>query len=363
MLLQQRLPLAVILVTLSLPTGGRTQSLPPFKVEPTEGDYLIKNFRFRSGETLPELRLHYRTLGAPRRGPDGNIVNAALLLHGTTSSGKTYLSSGMANALFAPGAPLDVSQWFLIIPDNIGAGGSSKPSDGLHARFPAYGYTDLVEAQRRLVTEKLGVRHLRLVLGTSMGGMHSWIWAESYPEMMDAIVPIACQPAPISGRNLLWRRLITTAIRRDPEWKGGEYTAQPYGWLVTAPFFDMLTEGVGPLQSEVKTPDDATAWIDKALGETRSRFDANNVLYALEASRDYDPVPGLGRIRAKVLIVNFADDELNPPELGLVEQATKLIQPTPRVLLVPGTPSSHGHGNLRDAHLYREPLTRFLSTL
>jgi len=356
--------LAAVLAELAFPTAGNAQSPPPpFKVEPTEGDFLIKNFRFLSGETLPELRLHYRTLGKPRRDGSGRIVNAALLLHGTTSSGKTFLSPGMTGALFAPGAPLDISQWFLILPDNIGAGGSNKPSDGLHARFPAYVYADLVEAQHRLVSEKLGVQHLRLVLGTSMGGMHSWIWAELYPEMVDAIVPIACHPAPISGRNLLWRRMITTAIRRDPTWNGGDYTAQPYGWLATAPFFDLLTDGVGPLQSEVKTPEDATTRIDKDLAETRDRLDANNVLYALEASRDYDPVPGLNRIRAKVLIINFADDELNPPELGLVEQAVKRIRPTPRVLLVPATPSSHGHGNLRDARLYREPLSRFLSTL
>src|SRR5260221_215372 len=269
----------------------------------TEGDFVVHDFRFASGETMPELRLHYRTLGTP-----GNP--AVLVLHGTTGSGAQFLGDSFAGALFGPGQLLDASKYFSVLPDGIGHGGSSKPSDGLHARFPHYGYADMVEAQRRLLVERLGVRHLRLLIGTSMGCMHAWVWLEAQPQFIDAALPLACLPAPIAGRNRMLRRMAVEAIRKDPAWNGGDYTAQPLEGLRGAMevlFF--MTSAPLVLQQSARTRDDADRLADEWMQKRLSGADANDVLYAFEASRDYDPSAALEKIEAAVTAVNFSDAE------------------------------------------------------
>ena len=327
-----------------------------------EGDYTITGFDFANGEKLPELKIHYRTIGQPEV-VSGEVQNAILLLHGTSSTAAAFLADGFRSAMFGPGQPLDASKYYLILPDSIGLGGSSKPSDGLHAHFPHYGYTDMVEAQKQLVTQGLKVHHLKAVLGTSMGGMHAWLWAEKYPTLMDGIIPIACQAEKISGRNLLWRRSITTAIRSDPEWDNGDYRTQPGSLQRIYPLFLMMLGNPRQFQAETATLDQTRAFLDKAAASIRdNELDANDLLYRLEASADYDPAPSLNRVEAAVLSINFADDAINPPELGFIERAKRVI-PEGRFILIPASDQTIGHRTLGKATVYREYVAEFLKRL
>jgi homoserine O-acetyltransferase len=324
-----------------------------------EGDFVVRDFRFRSGETLAELRIHYRTSGMPRRDAGGAVQNAVLVLHGTTGSGAQFVRPEFAGELLGPGQPLDAARMFVILPDGIGHGASSKPSDGLRTRFPHYGYRDMVEAQRRLLAEGLGVRHLRLVMGTSMGGMHTWLWGQLHPTMMDALMPLASLPTQISGRNRAWRRVIIDGIRRDPEWRGGGYVAQPQSLRLAAQMLWLMGSNPVLRQAEAATLARADAALDAFVAGVLATADANDVLYALEASRDYDPGPGLDRIRAPLLAVNTADDLINPPELGILEREIRRV-PRGRAVVLPASDRTRGHGSHTLAVLWKDRLAELL---
>jgi len=327
---------------------------------PAEGDYTIRDFKFTSGETLPELRIHYRTLGKAEKDAQGKTTNAVLIMHGTTGSGGQFFRPEFAGDLFGPSQPLDATKFFIVLPDGIGHGKSSKPSDGLHAKFPRYGYRDMVEAQYRLLTDGLGVNHARLVMGTSMGGMHTWLWGETHPEFMDALLPLASLPTQISGRNRTWRRIIIDAIRGDPAWNGGEYKTQPPSLRTAAEMLWLMSSN--PLVRQKEAPDLAKTdeVLDKFVVDIVRADDANDVLYALEASRDYDPGPGLEKIRAPLLAINSADDHINPPELGILEREIKRV-PHGRALLIPLSEKTRGHGSHTIAALWKDDLVRLLT--
>jgi homoserine O-acetyltransferase/O-succinyltransferase len=327
---------------------------------PAEGDYTIRDFKFTSGETLPELRIHYRTLGKAEKDAQGKTANAVLIMHGTTGSGAQFIREEFAGELFGPGQPLDAAKFFIVLPDGIGHGKSSKPSDGLHAKFPRYGYRDMVEAQHRLLTDGLGVNHARLVMGTSMGGMHTWLWGETHPEFMDALLPLASLPTQISGRNRTWRRIIIDAIRGDPAWNDGEYKTQPPSLRTAAEMLWLMSSN--PLLRQKEAPNLAKTdeVLDKFVVDVVKADDANDVLYALEASRDYDPGPGLEKIRAPLLAINSADDHINPPELGILEREIKRV-PHGRALLIPLSEKTRGHGSHTIAALWKEDLVRLLT--
>jgi len=329
----------------------------------TEGDYVLKDFRFASGEVLPELRIHYRTLGQPRRDAQGVVRNAVLVLHGTTGSGQNFMSEAFAGHLFGPGQLLDAATHFIVLPDGIGHGRSSKPSDGLRARFPRYGYDDMVEAQYRLLTEGLQVNHLRLVMGTSMGGMHTWVWGERHPSFMDGLVPLASAPTAIAGRNRILRKMAIDAIRGDPEWKEGNYTAPPRQGLRAA-LDVLLVMGSSPLywQTLAPTRDAADAWLAQQMESREKAADANDLLYAFESSRDYDPAPLLEKITAPLLAINSADDVVNPPELGLLEALMPRVKQG-RYVLVPTSPATRGHGTHSLPAVWGDHLRAFLATL
>jgi len=336
-------------------------ALPVVAAEPvvTEADFIARDFRFQSGEVLPEVRLHYRTIGQPQRGPDGRIGNAVLLLHGTTATGRQFLAPGYVNELYGPGQPLDTSKFFLIVPDGLGRGGSTKPSDGLRAKFPRYGYLDVVAAQHLLVTRGLGVDHLRLVLGTSMGGMQTWLWGERHPDMMDALLPITSQPTQMSGRNLLWRKVLTESIRSDPDWQGGNYAKPPSHWVKTVPVFTFMTGSAVRLQEQGPTYREAGELYDRLVAAALRNYDANDFLYWFESSWDYDPEPGLGRIRARLTAVNFADDMINPSELELMDKLVAKV-PAGRSVLIPADPATQGHLNQHRASLWKRELVDLL---
>jgi homoserine O-acetyltransferase len=326
---------------------------------PDSGNYVIHEFHFRTGEVLPELRLHYRTLGKPRRDANGIVNNAVLILHGTTGSGAQFLRPEFAGELFGKGQLLDATRFYVILPDNIGHGQSSKPSDGLRARFPHYGYTDMIEAQYRLLTEGLHVNHLRLVMGTSMGGMHSWLWGETYPDFMDALMPLASLPTQISGRNRVWRRVIIDAIRTDPEWANGDYQQQPPGLRLAAEMLYFM--GSNPILRlrEAPTVELADQSLDRYVTGAAKSLDANDVLYALESSRDYDPGPGLEKIRAPLLAINSADDLINPPELRVLEREIKRVK-RGRALIIPLSDRTRGHGTHTLAAVWKAQLDKLL---
>jgi homoserine O-acetyltransferase len=309
-----------------------------------EGDFVIANFHFRSGEVLPELKIHYRTIGTPKSDSSGVVRNAVLIGHGTGGAGTQFLSPQFGNVLFGPGQLLDATRYFIILPDGIGHGGSSKPSDGLHARFPHYTYDDMVAAQYQLLTKKLGVKHLRLVMGTSMGGMQTWVWGETYPDFMDALMPLASNPVEIAGRNRVWRRMAMDAIRDDPEWLGGEYKTQPVQALNTAEDL-LLLAGSAPLfwQKQAPTRDAADKFYADRLQAAVKRLDANDLLYKLDSSREYNPAPRLNSIKAPLVAINSADDFINPPELGLLEREIKRVRHG-RFILLPITEQTRGHG-------------------
>ncbi len=328
--------------------------------EPVEGDQLLKDFRFASGETLPELRIHYRTLGTPRLGGDGKVANAVLILHGTTGSGANFFQPEFAGELFGEGQPLDAGKHFLILPDGIGHGGSSKPSDGLHARFPRYGYRDMIEAQYRLLTEGLKVDHLRLVMGTSMGGMHTWLWGGMHPGFMDALMPLASLPAPMSGRNRAWRRLIIDAIRDDPSWKGGDYSDQPASLKTAVGMLYLMSSNPVERQKEGPTRESADRALDKFTARTAKDSDANDFLYAFEASSDYDPVPGLERIDVPLLAINSEDDLIDPPELGLLERGIRRVK-RGKAIVIPRSDRTRGHGTHSMAAVWEDHLIALLA--
>ena len=335
-------PFALILLAAAA-LGARAVAAHPAYPSPREGDFVIRDFRFDSGEILPELRIHYRTIGEPRRDGTGAVRNAVLILHGTGGSGAQFLQPQFADELFGPGQPLDASASFLILPDNIGHGRSSKPSDGLRMRFPRYGYGDLVRAQHRLVTEGLGVNHLAIVLGTSMGGMHTWMWGDTYPDFMDGLVPLASVPTQIAGRNRMWRKMIMDSIRNDPAWNGGNYTAQPPGLEGAARILVLMAGSTMQAQKDAPTRDAADALLVQQMKSRSSSVDANDMLYYFDASREYDPSVGLERITAPVLAINSADDLINPPELGLMEKLMPRV-PRGKYVLLPITPETRGHG-------------------
>ena len=327
---------------------------------PTEGDYTIRDFKFTSGETLPELRLHYRTIGKPEKDAKGKTTNAVLIMHGTTGSGAQFVPRPeFADQLFGKGQPLDATKFFIILPDGIGHGKSSKPSDALHAKFPHYGYLDMVEAQYRLLTEGLGVNHARLVMGTSMGGMHTWLWGELHPDFMDALMPLASLPTQISGRNRAWRRVIIDAIRNDPAWNGGEYKTQPPSLRTGAEMLWFMSSNPVLRQKEAPTLAKTDEVLDKFVAGIVKTDDANDVLYALEASRDYDPGPNLEKIRVPLLAINSADDLINPPELGILEREIKRV-PHGRAVVIPLSDKTRGHGSHTVASLWKDELMKLL---
>jgi homoserine O-acetyltransferase len=327
-----------------------------------EGEYVAQNFHFASGETLPELRIHYTALGRPHRDAHGHVDNAVLILHGTGGSGHNFLTDKFSGVLFGKGRLLDTTRYFIILPDGIGHGQSSRPSDGLHAHFPQYDYQDMVAAQYALVTLGLQVDHLRLVLGTSMGCMHTWMWGESHADFVDALMPLACLPVPIAGRNRVWRDLLIDAIRSDPDWRQGEYRTQPVGALRTAAGL-LLIAGSAPIQMQLAlpTPDAADQLVQKYMERELQDLDANDLLYQLSASRDYDPSAGLENIRAPVMWVNSADDFINPPELGVAEREIKRV-PKGRFVLLPASDQTHGHGTHTWAAVWQQYLGQLLES-
>jgi homoserine O-acetyltransferase len=326
------------------------------------GNFVVHDFRFASGEVLPEVRIHYHTLGHPRARPGGQIRNAVLVLHGTGGSGRQFLGRTFAGELFGRGQPLDTAEFYVIMPDNVGHGGSSKPSDGLHARFPHYAYADMVTLQHRLLTEGLHVNHLALIMGTSMGCMHSWMWVERWPEFMDGAMPLACLPTQITGRNRMWRKLSIDAIRNSPDYNNGDYTSQPSGLLAALYFLWFV--GTAPLfnQTQGPTRDSADAFITNRMRELQATNDANDFAYAVDASRDYDPSGELSRIVAPVLAINSADDEINPPELGIMERLIPQVRHG-RYVLIPLSPMTRGHGTHTLAAVWKNYLVNFLAEI
>ncbi len=327
--------------------------------DPVEGNYVLRDFRFASGQALPELRIHYRTLGSVQKDAHGVVRNAVLILHGTGGSGANFLRPEFAGELFGKGQPLDATRHYIILPDAIGHGGSSKPSDCLHARFPRYGYRDMIVAQHRLLTEGLRVDHLRLLLGTSMGGMHAWLWGQTYPDDMDALLPLASLPTQTSGRNQVWRRIVADAIRNDPAWDRGEYRIQPPSLRTAAEMlFFMLSNSV-ERQREAPTRERADRVLDDSVAMMIRTMDANDVLYAIESSSDYDPGPELERIRAPLVAVNFEDDLINPPELGILEREIGRV-PKGKAFLIPQSERTRGHVTFTLAAVWKEHLIRLL---
>lgn len=326
---------------------------------PTPGDFRVSNYHFADGESLGSVRIHYQTLGTPLRDAQGVVRNAVLILHGTGGSGDQFLNDIFAGQLFGPGQPLDVTKYYIILPDDLGHGKSSKPSDGLHMRFPRYGYRDMVDLEHRLVVDGLHVNHLRLVFGTSMGCMHAWMWAEAYDTFADGYMPMACLPHQISGRNRMWRRMAMDAIVKDPQFNNGEYSAEPHG-LVDAQYIFMMV-GSSPLryQEEAPTLQAADALFDRLVAAYMKDADANDTYYQVAASSDYDPQAGLFRIQAPVLAINSADDQINPPELDIAEQLIKRV-PNGRFVLLPISNLTYGHGTHTHAAAWKDYMLQFL---
>jgi homoserine O-acetyltransferase len=325
----------------------------------TESDFTIRDFKFQSGETLPELRIHYRTLGKPEKDVQGKTTNAVLIMHGTTGSGAQFIRPEFAGELFGKDQPLDATKFFIVLPDGIGHGKSSKPSDGMHAKFPRYGYLDMIDADYRLLTEGLGVNHARLVMGTSMGGMHTWLWGELHPDFMDALMPLASLPTQISGRNRAWRRMVIDAIRNDPAWNGGEYKTQPPSMRTAAEMLWFMSSNPVLRQKDAPSLAKTDEVLDKFVEQIVKTDDANDVLYALEASHDYDPGPNLEKIEAPLLAINSADDLINPPELGILEREIKRV-PKGRAIVIPLSDKTRGHGSHTMAALWKNQLLELL---
>lgn len=350
--------LASTLLGCATPAAHAPSADAPLPVA-TERDVVLRDFHFRSGETLPELVVHVRTLGTPHTDARGLVDNAVLVLHGTGGSGAQFMNARFAGELFGPGQLLDAGRYFLVLPDDIGHGRSSKPSDGLHGRFPHYRYLDMVEAERRMLVEGLGVNHLRLVLGTSMGGMHTWQWGEEQPDFMDALMPLASLPTQISGRNRVWRRVVIDAIRNDPAYVGGEYASQPPSLRTAAEVLYFMGSNVVQRQTLAPTLAQVDRVLDAHVAEYVKKNDANDVLYSLEASEDYDPGPKLEGIKAPLFAVNSADDLINPPELRILEHEIGRV-PRGRAVVIPLGPATTGHGTHTSAALWKAHLSQLL---
>lgn len=323
-----------------------------------EHTYILPSYTFRNGEKLSDINLHYATLGTPQRDEAGRITNAILILHWTGADGAHMLNDEFKSTLYATGKPFDVNKYYLIFPDCIGHGQSLKPSDGLKAHFPHYGYLDMVDLQHKLVTENLGILHLKYILGTSMGGMHAWLWSIYYPTFMDGVMPVVCLPEKVKGRNLAWRQLVVNAIRNDPGWQNGQYHTQPYGLFASWPFARMLLDGVPHMQNTILDVNSAATFIDKALEEAKIK-DANDLIYVLEASKDYDPEPHLGAIQAKVFALDFTDDQLDPIELNTLNRLIKQVK-NGRAVIKKGTDQSFGHLTMAHPGLWSEQVYDFV---
>src|SRR4051794_21253088 len=330
---------------------------------PAEHDFVLRNFAFASGETLPSLNLHYRTIGTPQRDASGVVRNAVMILHGTGGTGGAFLSQTFGGELFAPGQILDATRFFIILPDGIGHGKSSKPSDGMHARFPKYNYDDMVRAQHAMLVDGLHVNHLRLVLGTSMGAMHCWTWGEMYPDFVDGLVPLASAPTQIAGRNRVMRTMIMDSITRDPAYKNGDYTEQPHAGMVGAVnLLMMMTSSPIGWHKSGPTRDAADKWYEDQLKSRVAANDANDMLYQFSSSRDYDPSARLESITAPLLAINSADDVVNPPELGIMEKLMPRVKHG-RYILLPTTESTRGHGTHSLPAIWGKYLAEFLKEL
>jgi homoserine O-acetyltransferase len=342
---------AIAFLLLMTPLAAKAADYPA----PNDGVWVAHDFKFHTGEVLPEVRLHYLTIGNASGKP-------VLVLHGTGGSAASMLNAGFAGGLFGPGQPLDAAKYYIIIPDALGHGGSSKPSDGLKAKFPHYDYADMVQAQYRLLTEGMGVRHLRLVIGNSMGGMHTWEWGTRYPTFMDALVPMASQPTAMAARNWMLRRLTVETIRNDPAYKNGDYTSEPWSMKYANAYFGVATSG-GTLGYQRQAPTSALAdkMLDARLAGT-GPADANDYIWQMDSSHDYDPAPDLEKIQAAVLAINSADDERNPPETGVEVEALKRVK-NGRLYLIPAGPETSGHGTTGNARFYAQALAEFLQKL
>lgn len=327
--------------------------------EPKAADFTVRGFQFKSGESLPEIKLHYYTLGTPQKDAAGRVTNAVLVLHGTTGSARQFLNDHFAGVLFGPGELLDASKYFIVLPDNIGHGESSKPSDGLHLKFPHYEYDDMVELQYRLLTQGLGVNHLRLVMGTSMGGMHSWLWAEHHPDFIDAALPLASEPVEIAGRNRMMRRMIMDDIRNSPDFNNGDYTQQPHGLAAALQVLLIMTSAPVRMQKELPTRDQADQFLEQFIASHMKTMDANDTLYAFDASRNYNPEPELEKITAPLTAINSADDTINPPELKILDRDIQLVKKGKYVLL-PITDQTRGHGTHSWPAIWQSYLAKLL---
>jgi homoserine O-acetyltransferase len=327
---------------------------------PQEGNYVAHDFHFKSGEAMPELRLHYATFGKPARDGNGRVTNAVLILHGTGGSGRQFLQRQFADVLFGAGQLLDTGRYFLILPDGVGHGQSSKPSDGMHAHFPQYDYDDMVAAQHELLEKGLGVNHLRLIIGTSMGCMHTWVWGETYPDYADALMPLACLPVQIAGRNRIWRKMVIDGIRHDPDWKNGDYSTEPWAAMQLSTDFLLIAGSTPlPMQNSWPTRDAADKYFDDYFKRTTATFDANNTLYAVSASRNYDPSSQLEKITVPVMYINSGDDFINPPELGIAEREIKRVK-RGEFVLIPSSAETHGHGTHTWAVFWQRYLKQLL---
>jgi len=359
-----RFLLCLLIALVAAPSAAQTPSTPDYAARLSERDVVLRDFRFRSGERLPELRIHVATLGTPRRDRQGRIDNAVMILHGTGGTGRQFLAPQFAGDLFGPGQPLDIARYYVILPDNIGHGRSSKPSDGMRMRFPAYDYDDMVEAQRRMLGDGLGVTRLRLLMGTSMGCMHGFVWAQAHPDFARAIramMPLACLTVEIAGHNRMWRKAAIEGIRNDPAWAGGNYTGQPVQGLRTAVSI-LQVAGMAPLYLQRAYPNRAAAdaYITERIERDIGTRDANDLIYQLEASRSYNPWPRLARIRVPMTWVNSADDFINPPEYGIAEEAARLM-PSARYILVRATSDTRGHGTHTWPRFWRQELIDLLA--
>jgi homoserine O-acetyltransferase len=349
----------VLLFLLATTAVARAAEFPPA----VEHDYVAHDFRFGSGETLPALTMHYRTIGSPQRNGAGVVTNAVLVMHGTGGTGGGFLGQGFGGQLFGAGQPLDATRYFIILPDGIGHGKSSKPSDGLHARFPKYTYDDMVRAQHLMLTEGMQVNHLRLVIGTSMGAMHCWVWGEMYPDFVDGLVPLASAPTQIAGRNRVMRKMIMDSITSDPAWKNGDYTEQPRQGLVGAiNLLMMMTSSPMQWHKTAPTRDAADKWYEDQIQSRLRTTDANDMLYQYNASRDYDPSKSLETITAAVLAINSADDVVNPPELGLMEKLMPRVK-RGKYILIPTSDQTRGHGTHSLPAIWGKQLAAFLDEL
>jgi homoserine O-acetyltransferase len=335
---------------------------PPAKTRPVhEGDVVLKDFRFADGESLPELRIHYTTLGEPHRNAKGDIDNAVMVLHGTGGSGQQFLRPQFADELYGPGEALDIRKYWIILPDNIGHGKSSKPSDALRMKFPKYDYADMIEAQHRMLTEGLGIRHMRLIMGTSMGCMHSFLWGEAYPDFSSALMPLACEPIEIAGLNRMWRQMVIDGIEKDPAWNGGNYVKEPVQGLRTAESI-LFIAGAAPLslQQNYPTREAAKAYVEQRVESGMGEVDANDMIYQFESSRTYNPWTSLEKIRVPLTWVNSADDFINPRNLDVPNQALKRMK-TARFRLIPESTDTHGHGTHTWATFWKNDLSELLA--